>query len=39
MGSKFPAGVRMRPLAVLIGVALASGMFSRQASANYKKNQ
>ncbi|OZI58261.1 autotransporter-associated beta strand repeat-containing protein [Bordetella genomosp. 4] len=38
MGSKFPAGVRMRPLAVLIGVALASGMFSRQASANCDAN-
>lgn len=34
MGAKFPAGLRMRPLAVLIGVALASGMFSRQANAS-----
>ncbi|CAM4286055.1 Autotransporter domain-containing protein [Bordetella tumbae] len=38
MGSKFPAGLRMRPLAVLIGVALASGMFSRQANANCDAN-
>ncbi|CAM4360189.1 autotransporter-associated beta strand repeat-containing protein [Bordetella muralis] len=38
MGAKFPAGLRMRPLAVLIGVALASGMFSRQANANCDVN-